>query len=96
MANIPASATGLAKGASAADSTTLHAGSLQVRTDFGASGYGGLCPSPGDHAHRYFLTVHALSVEKLDINADVSPALVGLFLNFNTIEKATIMGLYGR
>ena len=96
VANIPPSATGLAKGAGAADSTTLPAGALQVRTDFGVPGYGGPCPPAGDHAHRYFFNVHALSIEKLDINADVSPALVGFFLNFNTIEKATIMGLYRR
>jgi len=96
VANIPASASGLAKGAGAADSAMLPAGSLQVRTDFGAPGYGGPCPPPGDHAHRYFFTVHALSVDKLDITADVSPALVGFFLHFNTIEKATLMGLYGR
>ena len=90
VANIPASATGLAKGAGAANSTTLPDGALQVRTDFGAPGYGGPCPPAGDHAHRYFFTVHALSVEKLDINADVSPALVGFFLHFNTDQPQLI------
>lgn len=96
VVNIPAGTTELARGAGAADGSGLPAGALQVRTDFGAPGYGGPCPPQGDHPHRYLFTVHALGVESLDVTADSSAALVGFFLHFNTLAKSTLMGLYKR
>ena len=50
VVNLPADTNGLEKGAGTGDSKTLPEGALQVRTDFGASGYGGPCPPEGDHA----------------------------------------------
>ncbi len=94
VVNIPASATGLPSGAGSG--AGLPDGALQVRTDFGAPGYGGPCPPEGDHPHRYIFTVHAVGVDSLDVSADSSAALVGFFLNFNTLEKSTLMGLYKR
>ncbi len=94
VVNIPPGASGLPKGAGAG--AGLPEGALQVRTDFGAPGYGGPCPPQGDHPHRYFFTVHALDLESLDVTADSSAALVGFYLNFHTLVKATVMGLYKR
>ena len=50
----------------------------------------------GDDPHRYIFTVHALSVEKLDLPKDASAALIGYMVNANTIEKTSITGMYGR
>jgi Raf kinase inhibitor-like YbhB/YbcL family protein len=77
-------------------STLLPKGALQTRTDFGAAGYGGPCPPAGDHPHRYLFTVFAVGVESLPVKADTSAAVVGFQLNFNTLAKAAIMGLYKR
>ncbi len=96
VVNIPPDATGLAKGAGTADGTNLPKGVLQVRTDFGAPGYGGPCPPQGDHPHRYLFTIHAVDLDALDVTADSSAALVGFYLNFHTIDKASLMGLYKR
>jgi len=96
VVNIAADSKGLAKGAGMADSKTLPEGAMQVRTDFGAPGYGGPCPPEGDHAHRYFFNVYALDVERLDVDENAAPALVGFYLNFHTIAKASLMGLYRR
>ena len=94
MVNIPADVTELAAGAG--DGSGIPAGALQTRTDFGKPGYGGPCPPEGDHPHRYLFTIHAVSVAGLPVNADTMPAVVGFMLNFNTLEKAGLMGLYKR
>ncbi|MCP5366218.1 MAG: YbhB/YbcL family Raf kinase inhibitor-like protein [Hyphomicrobiales bacterium] len=96
VVNLPATATGLGRGVGKDGMAALPAGALQVRTDFGAPGYGGPCPPQGDHPHRYLFKVHALKVEKLDVAAESSPALVGFFLHFNTLATAELMGLYKR
>src|ERR1700719_4310304 len=48
---------------------------LQTRTDFGAPGYGGPCPPPGDHPHRYLFTVFAVKTDKIDVKGDTSAAV---------------------
>jgi phosphatidylethanolamine-binding protein (PEBP) family uncharacterized protein len=40
--------------------------------------------------------VFALKVERLDLDASASGAMVGFSLNANAIGKATLTGLYGR
>ncbi len=74
----------------------LPRGALQVRTDFGKPGYGGPCPPQGDHPHRYLFTVFAVSMDTLPVTADTAAAVVGFYLNFNTLAKASLMGLYKR
>jgi len=95
VVNIPANVTELAEGAGSSGGQ-LPAGALATRTDFGAPGYGGPCPPPGAHPHRYLFTVFAVQAEKLDVKPDTSAAIVGFNLNFNTLAKAEIMGLYKR
>jgi Raf kinase inhibitor-like YbhB/YbcL family protein len=94
--NIPASATDLGTGAGATGSTMLPAGALQGRTDFGITGYGGPCPPAGDKPHRYIFTLYALKIEKLDVPADASPALIGFYARANTLAAAKITALFGR
>src|ERR1700752_5329434 len=95
VVNIPANVTEVASGAGSAGGR-LPAGALQTRTDFGAPGYGGPCPPEGDHPHRYLFTVFAVGAEKLQATADTSAAVIGFQLNFNTLAKSAIMGLYKR
>ena len=94
VVNIPKDVRELALGAGSGGD--LPAGALQVRTDFGAPGYGGPCPPEGDHPHRYLFTIHAVSMAELPVTADTAAAVVGFYLNFNTLAKASLMGLYKR
>lgn len=96
VVNIPANVTELALDAGNPASGALPAGALQVRTDFGKPGYGGPCPPPNDHPHRYIFTVHAVSADALPVTADTSAAVVGFNLHFQTLDKATLMGLFKR
>lgn len=90
--NIPPDVTELAAGAGS-EGGTMPTGALQTRTDFGKPGYGGPCPPEGDHPHRYIFTVHAVG-GTLPVEADTSAAVIGFQLHFNTLAKATLMGLY--
>ena len=51
---------------------------------------------PGDHPHRYLFTVFALKAERINVQGDTSAAVVGFNLHFNTLAKASIMGLFKR
>ena len=94
--NIPADVSSLPAGAGAADSHMLPAGAIQARTDFGFSNYGGPCPPAGDRPHHYHVTVYALKIAKLPLDASASGAMVGYYLHFNTLAEAHLVGLYGR
>jgi hypothetical protein len=96
--NIPADTTSLPKGAGDVKKKLMPKGAIQSRTDFGADGYGGPCPPPGDKPHHYQITVFALDVDRLpDAKNDAAPAaLVGFDLHSHTLAKATLTGLYGR
>lgn len=96
VVNIPPDVRELPPGAGNPASAPLPAGALQTRTDFGRPGYGGPCPPPNDHPHRYIFTVFAVSQDALPVAADTSAAVVGFNLHFNTLAKATLMGLYKR
>ena len=94
VANIPATATGLVTGASRTNK--MPAGSLETRNDTGAVGYAGPCPPAGTPAHRYVFTLFAMKVDKLDLTADASGALVGFNTRANALGAATLTVKYGR
>jgi Raf kinase inhibitor-like YbhB/YbcL family protein len=93
VANIPPTATGIPHGASR--TAQMPAGSIETRTDVGTPGYAGPCPPPGP-AHRYVLTLYALSVPKLDVTAEASGALVGFNTRASVIGVAQLVTKYGR
>jgi len=92
VVNLPADIASLPQGA---DEAALH-GATQVKTDFGAPGYGGPCPPAGDHPHRYIFTVHALDTDKIELPEGATAALAGFNIRAHTIESDTLMGLYRR
>jgi len=68
----------------------------EVRNDYSMTAFGGACPPPGHGMHRYQFTVWALPVEKLQIGADASAAVVGYMLNHQALAKATLTATYHR
>lgn len=56
--------------------------------------YVGAAPPPGHGPHRYYVTVHAVGVEKLELNEDASPAYLGFQLFQHAIARAVIYGTY--
>lgn len=94
VADIPADVTTLETGAGALGDAQLPAGAFHVRNDFGTRDFGGAAPPEGDRVHRYYFVVHAVSEEKLGVDADASPAVVGFNLAFKTLGRAILVGTY--
>ncbi len=94
VANIPASVTELPSGAGDKDGPTLPDGAVQLRNDGGFAGFVGAAPPAGHGAHRYFIVVHAVDTESLDVDADTTPAVLGFNLFFHTLGRATLVATY--
>ena len=94
--NIPASTNRLEAGAGQYGVKQLPSGALQVRTDFGAPGFGGACPPVGDKPHRYVFTLYALKTDRLDLPPDASAAMAGFMIHANVIGQSTLTAQYGR
>jgi Raf kinase inhibitor-like YbhB/YbcL family protein len=93
--NIPSSTRSLAAGAGDPQKKLLPAGAVQGRTDYGTVGYGGPAPPPG-RPHHYHFRLYALKVEKLELPADASAALIGFNVRAQALGEALLTGLYGR
>jgi Raf kinase inhibitor-like YbhB/YbcL family protein len=96
VVNIPKNVTEIATGAGIKNADVVGQGSMQVDNDYGSKAFGGACPPTGHGVHHYRFTIHALSVEKLDLPENASGALAGYMINANTIESNTIESLYKR
>ena len=91
--NIPTTVSKISENAGSGEG--LPNGAIQSRTDFGSPGFGGACPPPGE-VHRYQFTVYALKVEKLDLDQNAGPALVGFMTKANMLGKARLTAVYTR
>lgn len=69
---------------------------IQSITDYGSVGYGGPCPPVGHGIHKYTITIFALKVDKLGLDKNTTPAIVGFNINANTIEKSSLVFYYKR
>jgi Raf kinase inhibitor-like YbhB/YbcL family protein len=94
--NLPAEVTELPTGAGSAGGPALPDGAVQARNDAGMTGFAGAAPPEGDPPHRYVFAVHALDVDRLDLDAAATPAMVGFNLRFHTIARALLIPVFGR
>lgn len=88
VANLPAASDHL-DAAAGNPGGVLPAGARTIAGDNGAAAYLGSCPPVGQ-THRYVFTVHALKVDKLDLPANATPALVGFMAWANGLGKASV------
>ena len=92
VANLPASVTELPAGAG--DGSDLPGDALTLVNDAGARRYIGAAPPAGHGPHRYYVAVHAVDVDKLDLPEDASPAFLGFNLFQHAIARAVIHATY--
>ena len=92
VANLPATTTELPTGVG--DGSLLPGDALTLVNDAGIRRFLGAAPPQGHGYHRYYVAVHALKVEKLELTEDASPAYLGFNLFMNAIARAVIHGTY--
>jgi Raf kinase inhibitor-like YbhB/YbcL family protein len=92
VANRPATVTELPSGVG--DGSLLPGDALTLVNDAGARRFIGAAPPAGHGYHRYYVAVHAVKVEKLELSEDASPAYLGFNLFMNSIARAVIHGTY--
>ncbi len=91
VANIPASVTDLPEGAGDATGAKLPEGAYQLPNDSRAPSFIGAAPPAGHGQHRYFVTVHALDVEDIEVPADGTPAFLGFTIASHILARATLV-----
>jgi Raf kinase inhibitor-like YbhB/YbcL family protein len=94
--DIPANANELVENAGNVSLDLVPKGAIQSLTDYGVKGFGGPCPPQGHGIHEYIITVFALKTDKLGLNENINPAIVGFNLWNQTIAKASIVLYYKR
>jgi Raf kinase inhibitor-like YbhB/YbcL family protein len=87
--NLPAGSRGIAGNAA------LPAGAVELRNDYGETGWGGPCPPPGP-AHRYVFTVYALDVEALDVTASTTADDAQTAARAHALGQAQVTLTFGR
>lgn len=92
VADLPATVTDLPSGIG--DGSGLPGDALTLRNDAGMRRFVGAAPPAGHGYHRYFVAVHAVSVERLELPEDASPAYLGFNLFMKSIARAVIHGTY--
>ena len=86
VADIPVDVTYLASGGPLPEGAVVLPNDVRQRTFAGAT------PPQGTGVHRYFVVVHAVDVESLGIDADLTPAVLGFNLHFHTLGRAILVG----
>jgi Raf kinase inhibitor-like YbhB/YbcL family protein len=93
--NIPSSTHSLPLGAGDIKKGLAPAGAIQLKNDYGDSGYGGPCP-PAHEVHHYHFVIYALRVERLSVDQNTAAGgAVGRFQN-DVLAKAEVVGTYSR
>lgn len=92
--DIPADVTELPTGAGDEDGSGLPEGAVQLRNDAGLRRYLGAAPPAGHGPHRYMFAVHALDVDELDLDDDITPAFLGFNLYQHTLARALLVPWY--
>lgn len=95
LADIPADVRQLATDAGRADAA-LPGIAFHARNDRGTRDYRGASPPEGDRQHRYYFAVHAVDVESLKLDGDVSATVVAFNLTFHTLARALIVPTFQR
>lgn len=91
VANIPASVTDLPANAGAVSSDHLPVGAITMPNEKRESEFSGAAPPEGTGVHHYWFVVHALSVDRVDVDPQATPAVLGFMMREAVLARAVIV-----
>jgi len=91
--DIPGDVTSLPADAGNPDASLLPEGSITSDNEYRIQRFLGAAPPAGHGVHRYFFTLSALDVEKLEISDGATPAVLGFMLRDHILGRAQLVGL---
>ncbi|ORI22534.1 YbhB/YbcL family Raf kinase inhibitor-like protein [Rhodococcus sp. 1168] len=94
VANIPVETTSLVAGAGDDGGTGVPSAAVTLKNDAGLFRYIGAAPPAGHGPHRYMFVVHAVDVERLEVDETATPAFLGFNLFSHAIGRAVLTGVY--
>ncbi|MET9001838.1 YbhB/YbcL family Raf kinase inhibitor-like protein [Amycolatopsis sp. NPDC004169] len=91
VADIPAGVTSLEEGAGDDTGSGLPDGAFQLPNDARAPRFIGAAPPAGHGEHRYFIVVHALDVEHIEVDPQGTPAYLGFQMASHILGRAVLV-----
>jgi len=91
--NIPASVESLPHDAGSPNGLLMPNGAITLPNELRLTSFQGAAPPAGHGAHRYVFTLSALNVERLDLAAESTPAMLGFVLRDHVVARAQLIGL---
>jgi len=96
VVGIPASVTGLPRGAGDDAGSGLPPSAHQLENDARHRRYVGAAPPPGHGPHRYVFAVHALDVESLELPPAARARELKTALQAHSVARAEVTGTFER
>jgi hypothetical protein len=90
--NIPATISSLAQDAGNPEAGLLPPGAATLPNEIRIERYLGAAPPAGHGEHRYFFTLSALDVERIDLAEGSTPALLGFTIFDHIVARAQLSG----
>ena len=91
VANIPASVTELGPDAGALGGAGLPAGATLMPNETRELAFTGAAPPEGTGVHHYWFVVHALDVERVEVDPQATPAVMGFMMRDAVLARAIIV-----
>lgn len=91
--DIPASITALPADAGNPESGLMPAGAKMIANEIRQERFQGAAPPAGHGDHRYFFTVSALNLARLELPAGCTPAVMGFVMRNSVIARAQFFAL---
>lgn len=93
VCNLPADVTSLDSGAGSPGGE-LPGGAITLPASSGHEHFVGAAPPPQHREHRYMFVVHAVDVDKLEVEPGTTPTVLGFNLYFHTLARAYLTPVY--
>lgn len=91
VANIPAGATSLDANAGDPAAGLLPEGAITMPNELRASEFIGAGPPEGTGVHHYWFVVHALNVDRIEVDPQATPAVLGFLMRDAVLARGILV-----